>query len=87
MKETERAKLTVAGIDVSAHELEMAMRCGIKDQFTIATFNNSAAGHKALLRFLLHGEAQVRVCVEASGNYTLDLALSLQAHPQWRSAL
>ena len=85
MKKAERAKLVVqdfAGIDVSAHELDVAMRRGIDDQLTIATFSNSAVGHKALLRFLLHGKAGVRVCVEASGNYTLDLALTLQAHPQ-----
>jgi transposase len=85
MKKTERAKLEVqdfAGIDVSAHELEVAMRRGIDDQLTIATFSNNAAGHKALLRLLLHGKPPVRVCVEASGNYTLDLALTLQTHPQ-----
>jgi transposase len=85
MKKTETAKLVVqdfAGIDVSAHELEVAMRYGIDDQLTIATFANTAAGHKALLGFLLRGKARIRVCVEASGNYTLDLALSLQAHPQ-----
>ena len=85
MKKTETAKLAVqdfAGIDVSAHPLDVVKRRGVDDQFTIATFANSAAGHKALLRFLLLGKARVRVCVEASGNYTLDLAFTLQAHPQ-----
>ncbi len=85
MKKTETAKLAVqdfAGIDVSAHGLDVVMRRSIDDQPTIATFANSTTGHKALLRFLLHGKVRVRVCVEASGNYTLDLALTLQAHPQ-----
>ncbi|HEX8813408.1 MAG TPA: IS110 family transposase [Terracidiphilus sp.] len=85
MKKTERSKHAVqdfAGIDVSAHKLDVAMRRGIDDPLTIATFPNHAAGHKALLRFLLLGKARVRVCVEASGNYSLDLALTLQAHPQ-----
>ena len=85
MKKTERSKLAVqdfAGIDVSAHELDVAMRRGIDDSLTIATFPNRVAGHKALLRFLLQGATRVRVCVEASGNYALDLALTLQAHPQ-----
>ena len=85
MKKTERSKLAVqdfAGIDVSAHELDVAMRRGIDNPLTIATFPNRAAGRKALLRFLLQGKARVRVCVEASGNYSLDLALTLQAHPQ-----
>jgi len=85
MKKTETTKLGVqdfAGIDVSAHELDVVVRRSIDDQLTIAPFANTTAGHKALLRLLLHGKAQVRVCVEASGNYTLDLALTLQAHPQ-----
>jgi transposase len=85
MKKTERSQLAVqdfAGIDVSAHELDVALRRGIDNPLTIATFPNRAAGHKALLRFLLQGKARVRVCVEASGNYSLDLALTLQAHPQ-----
>jgi transposase len=85
MKKIEIPKHVVqdfAGIDVSAHELEVAMRRGIDNPLTIATFPNRPAGHKALLRFLLQGKAPVRVCVEASGNYSLDLALNLQAHPQ-----
>ena len=85
MKKNERAKVVVqafAGIDVSAHELNVAMRHGIDDQLTTAIFSNCAAGHKLLLRFLLQHKARVRVCVEASGNYSLDLALTLQAHSQ-----
>lgn len=70
-----------AGIDVSAHELSVGMRRGIEDRPTVTTFTNSAAGHKANLVFL-QGKARVRVCVEASGNYSLDLALMLQAQRQ-----
>src|ERR1700726_1169503 len=70
------------GIDVSAHELSVGMRRGFEDRLKITTFTNSAAGHKALLVFLLQGNARARVCLEASGNYSLDLALTLQAHRQ-----
>ena len=75
MKKTEIAKRVVqdfAGIDVSAHELDVVMRRDIDDQLKIATFANSAAGHKALLSFLLHGKARVRVCVEDRPNADRD---------------
>ena len=71
-----------AGIDVSARELTVAVQCGIEEGIALTTFSNKAAGHKALLAYLLRANARVRVCLEASGNYSLDLALTLQAHPQ-----
>src|SRR5205807_2425594 len=70
-----------AGIDVSARELSVAVRCGTEDR-AVTTFGNNAAGHKALLAYLLRGNGRSRVCLEASGNYSLDLALTLQAHRQ-----
>jgi len=84
MKKSAKAQAgqVFAGIDVSAHELSVGMRRGIEDRLAVTTFTNSAAGHKALLVFLLQGNARVRVCLEASGNYSLDLALTLQAHRQ-----
>jgi transposase len=71
-----------AGIDVSARELSVAVQCGVEAGIAVTTFSNKAAGHKALLLYLLRGNARARVCLEASGNYSLDLALTLQAHPQ-----
>jgi transposase len=71
-----------AGIDVSARELNVAVRCGTEDREAVTTFRNNAAGHKALLAYLLPGNGRARVCLEASGNYSLDLALTLQAHRQ-----
>ncbi len=71
-----------AGIDVSARELMVAVRREEEDTETVATFANHATGHKALLAFLLHGSDHARVCLEASGNYCLDLALTLHAHRQ-----
>ncbi len=50
----------------------------------MAKFPNHPSGHKALVAYLLRNGARVRVCLEASGNYSLDLALTLQAHRHLR---
>src|SRR5512142_459057 len=71
-----------AGIDVSARELSVAVHLGTIDREQVQTFSNNAAGHHALLAHLLRGKGHVRVCLEASGNYSLDLALALHAHRQ-----
>jgi transposase len=74
---------TFAGIDVSAHELSVALRRGQgDDKPAMVKFPNQPSGHKALIACLLRGDGRVRVCLEASGNYSLDLALTLQAHRQ-----
>ncbi len=71
-----------AGIDVSARELSVAVHSGTVDRQEVQTFSNNAAGHHALLAYLLRGKGHARVCLEASGNYSLDLALTLHAHRQ-----
>ena len=74
---------TFAGIDVSAHDLSVALRRGQgHDKPAMAKFPNHPSGHKALVAYLLRGGGRARVCLGASGNYSLDLALTLQAHPQ-----
>ena len=70
------------GLDVSARTISVARRCGQEEEPVVASFANHASGHKALLSYLLQGSERVRVCLEASGNYSLDLALTLQAHRQ-----
>jgi transposase len=66
------------GIDVSARELAVALQAG--DQLEpVRTFANTAAGHQQLRRYLHRDQQAVRVCVEASGNYSLDLCLALHA--------
>lgn len=66
-----------AGIDVGSKELVVAARDsggGLHER----VFGNSRSGHEVLHRWLLRlGVA--RVCVEASGIYSLDLSLSLKA--------
>ncbi len=60
-----------AGIDVGARELVVAIR-GAKGGARIRRFGNAASGHRALV------ESQgTRVCVEASGIYSLDVCLAL----------
>ena len=71
-----------AGLDVSAREIKVARVHGQEENPTLATFTNNASGHKALLAFVLERTERVRVCLEASGNYSLDLALALHAHRQ-----
>jgi transposase len=69
---------TFAGIDVSAHELSVALRRGKGDKPAMGKFPSHPSGHKALLAHLLRSGGRVRVCLEASGNYSLDRALTLQ---------
>ncbi len=71
-----------AGLDVSASEISVARSEDTQTKPVVVSFANNAAGHKALLAHLLQGAGHVRVCLEASGNYSLDLALALHAHPQ-----
>ncbi len=60
------------GIEVSSETLLVARGSKAPREFP-----NTAAGHQALLRFLEQGGGRVRVCLEATGRYGLDLALAL----------
>ncbi len=66
------------GIDVSAGSLSVAL---IEPDHSVwqREFPNSASGHKALLVWLGKHNAKVRVSLEATGIYSLDLALALDA--------
>jgi transposase len=66
------------GIDVSAETLSVAV---IEPDRPLQRreFANSASGHTALLRWLGKWKAAVRVSLEATGIYSLDLALALDA--------
>src|SRR5256712_2959978 len=70
-------KETEAGIDVSKDVLDVAVRRDER-QLETARFNNDAAGHKQLVRWLLRGGRTVRVVLESTGTYSLDVALALQ---------
>jgi len=66
------------GIDVSAAQLVVALedqgRRGLQ-----RSFPNRASGHQALIVWLQKSGPCIRVCLEATGLYSLDLALALHA--------
>ncbi len=64
------------GIEVSQDTLLVALRAHHPDQ-PRREFPNTAKGHQALLRFLQHAARPVRVAMESTGLYGLDLALTL----------
>lgn len=64
------------GIEVSQHTLVVALRAGDHDE-PQREFPNTPQGHQALLRFFERAAGAVRVCLEATGLYGLDLALAL----------
>ena len=70
-------KTTEAGIDVSKAVLDVAVR---RDERRLETarFDNDAAGHTQLVRWLRKGSREVRVVLESTGTYSLDVALALQ---------
>ena len=82
MTKSQPAIEVFAGLDVSARDIKVARVRRQGENTIFATFANSASGHKALLAFVLERTERVRVCLEASGNFSLDLALALHAHRQ-----
>jgi transposase len=69
-------KVTEAGIDVSKDVLDVAVRRDER-QLETARFENDVAGHKKLVRWLTKGGRAVRVVLESTGTYSLDVALAL----------
>jgi transposase len=66
------------GIDVSATQLVVVCE-GEDGKYRQRSFPNRASGHQALIRWLQENGTRVRVCLEATGLYSLDLALALHA--------
>ena len=66
------------GIDVSAGSLSVAL-IEPDRSVTQREFANCTSGHKALVGWLSKHNAPVRVSLEATGIYSLDLALALDA--------
>jgi transposase len=73
-------KHTEAGIDVSKDVLDVAARRDEKDLDT-ARFDNDAAGHGKLVAWLTKRGRTARVVLEATGTYSLDVALALHRAP------
>jgi transposase len=64
------------GIEVSQHTLVVALRADDHDE-PLREFPNTPKGHQAVLRFLERAGGSVRVAMESTGLYGLDLALCL----------
>lgn len=73
-------KVEVCGLEVSARELVLAW-VPKPAAVELRRFGNDAAGHTALLRALTRGGRRVRVVMEATGMYGLDVALALSDAP------
>jgi transposase len=67
------------GIDVSAATLAVAVQPEAGQGFQQREFANTAAGHRELIAWLARWKAPVRVSLEATGVYSLDVALALDA--------
>ena len=73
-------KIDHAGIEVSSKELIVALRREGKLK-PWKSFPNTPGGHQAIVRYLARKGHLVRVCLESTGIYGLDLALALHAAP------
>jgi transposase len=69
---------TYCGIDVSAKSLTVAIQRE-HQQVEQRSFPNNPIGHKALIVWLRKAKSPVRVSLEATGIYSLDLAFALDA--------
>src|SRR6202789_1006508 len=66
------------GIDVSAKSLIVAIQ-RVHQPVEQRSFPNTSVGHKALIVWLRKAKSPVRVSLEATGIYSLDLAFALDA--------
>lgn len=66
------------GIDVSAAQLVVALESE-SGRWLQRSFPNRASGHQTLILWLQKTGTRIRVCLEATGHYSLDLALALHA--------
>ncbi len=70
-------KEVVAGIDVSAKTLEVSVEEVDGQIFPLRSFENSPTGHDKLCDWLTESGRKARVVLEATGVYSLPLALAL----------
>ena len=66
------------GVDVSQQTLDVRARTDSGEQRS-GQFTNTSAGHRQLITWLTKGGRSARVVLEATGVYSLDLALALDA--------
>src|SRR5450756_1996556 len=73
--------MAYCGVDVSAKTLAVAVQRPGGNHFEQRGFANTAAGHKQLIAWLAPRGARARVSLEATGVYSLELSLALDAVP------
>lgn len=73
--------MAYCGIDVSAETLAVAVQRAGRNSFEQRGFANTAAGHKQLIAWLKTCGDRARVTLEATGSYSLQLSLALDAAP------
>jgi transposase len=64
------------GVDVDSEKLVCALQHAGQRQ-PLATFANTAAGHRKFIRWATKGGRPARICLEATGIYSLEFALAL----------
>lgn len=74
------SNMIYAGIDVGSEEL-VVVTCKEGRNSPPVVFPNNHSGHKRICRRITEAGFVTRVCVEATGVYTLDLAFALHSHP------
>ena len=70
-------KFDAAGVEISAKTVIVALPSN--GQLRSSEFPNTASGHKQLIAYLRRYSQRVRICLESTGSYGLDLALALHA--------
>ena len=70
------SNLDTCGIEVSAKELVVRLRRG-ENLEGLRNFTNTPEGHRMILHYVRRPGRVVRVCMESTGLYGLDLALAL----------
>ena len=69
-------QVNAGGVDVDAQALVCLMQHA-GQRLPLATFANAAAGHQKFIRWATQGGRSARVCLEATGVYSLAFALAL----------
>ncbi len=73
-------KQSIAGIDVSAGKLDVAVEFD-EGRRSTETYDNDPSGHKKLCQWVTRGNRTARVVIESTGIYSLDVALALYRTP------
>lgn len=74
-------KELLVGIDVSGKTLQVAVQTP-EGEVRDLEFTNDAKGHKSLVEVSTKSGRSARVCLEATGNYSLDVSMALAKHPR-----